>query len=128
MICFTDSIADISAQQLNGFFAGWRRPVSPDKHLEILRGSDYVVLAIDDCTSQVVGFMTVITDGVMAAYMPLLEVLPEYRGRGIGTELVRRALDKLHNMKMIDVMCDADVQSFYARFGMVPWTGMMIRR
>lgn len=128
MIHYTDSIADISSHHLKGFFDGWRRPVSPDEHLEILRGSDHVVLAIDDCSNQAVGFITVITDGVMAAYVPLLEVLPEYQGRGIGTELVRRALDKLHSMKMIDVMCDPDVQPFYARFGMVPWTGMIIRR
>ncbi|MDD2202220.1 MAG: GNAT family N-acetyltransferase [Firmicutes bacterium] len=128
MIHYTDSISNISAQQLSGFFVGWRRSVSPSEHLEILRGSDHVVLALDDCTNQAVGFITVITDGVIAAYMPLLEVLPEYQGRGIGTELVRRALDKLQKMHMIDVICDPDVQAFYARLGMVPWTGMIIRR
>jgi hypothetical protein len=28
---------------------------------------------------------------------------------------------------MIDLICDADVQPFYARLGMQPYTGMILR-
>jgi ribosomal protein S18 acetylase RimI-like enzyme len=86
-----------------------------------------VVLAIDEDLDVVVGFITAISDGVLAAYIPLLEVLPEYRGRGIGKELVRRMLDRLGDLYAIDLMCDPEVQSFYASLGMRPATGMMIR-
>ncbi len=48
-------------------------------------------------------------------------------GQGIGTELVRRLFHKLNGLYMADVMCDLGIQPFYARLGMLPSTGMMIR-
>ncbi len=112
---------------LPGFFVDWPDPPSPETHLRILAGSDYVELAIDSATGQVVGFITAISDGVLSAYIPLLEVLPEYQGQGIGTELVRRLLDRLSHLYMIDLLCDPEVQPFYARLGMHQSTGMLLR-
>jgi predicted N-acetyltransferase YhbS len=57
----------------------------------------------------------------------LLEVLPEYQGQGIGTELVRRMLEKLQSFYAVDLLCDKDTQAFYARLGMQPIQGMLIR-
>ncbi|MTD14281.1 GNAT family N-acetyltransferase [Nakamurella sp. YIM 132087] len=77
---------------------------------------------------RVVGFVTAVSDGVLAAYLPLLEVLPEFQGQGIGSELVRRMLDLLGGLYMVDVVTDPDVVPFYERFGMVPGTALMLRR
>ncbi|MCP4541140.1 MAG: GNAT family N-acetyltransferase [Chloroflexi bacterium] len=114
-------------QVQGGFFEGWPNPPSPQVHLKLLANSDHVVLAVDQELDVVVGFITAISDGVLAAYIPLLEVLPAYRGRGIGKELVRRMLDRLGGLYAIDLMCDSDVQPFYASLGMRPAIGMMIR-
>jgi len=76
---------------------------------------------------QVVGFVTALSDGVLSAYLPLLEVLPAQRQRGVGTELVRRVLDKVGPRYMVDVMCDADVFAFYERLGFHPSTGGVLR-
>jgi ribosomal protein S18 acetylase RimI-like enzyme len=65
----------------------------------------------------VVGFATAITDGVLAAYIPLLEVLPSHQGLGIGTELIRTLLGQLDGHYMIDTACDDDVVGFYERLG-----------
>jgi ribosomal protein S18 acetylase RimI-like enzyme len=65
---------------------------------------------------------------VLSAYISLLEVLPEYQGRGIGSEVMRRLLKQLDGLYMVDTLCDVDVQAFYARFGMRRATGMLIRR
>lgn len=65
----------------------------------------------------VVGFVTAISDGVMSAFIPLLEVMPEYQHRGIGTKLVRRLLGQLDDLYMIDLCCDADLESFYVARG-----------
>ena len=43
-----------------------------------------MIIAIDENTNQVVGFVTAISDGVLSAYIPFLEVLPEYKSIGIG--------------------------------------------
>ena len=82
---------------------------------------------MDEESGHVVGFITAISDHVLSAYIPLLEVLPEYRGRGIGRELVGRMLDRLRGLYMIDLVCDPDLEPFYTSMGMYPATGMMIR-
>ncbi|MBT3220276.1 MAG: GNAT family N-acetyltransferase [Proteobacteria bacterium] len=83
---------------------------------------------IDDEHGGVIGFVTAISDGVLAAYIPFLEVLPDYQGRGIGQQLVKRILDLLGDLYMVDLLCDGDLQPFYERLGMTRATGMMLRR
>lgn len=127
MIDYQVSIEDITSERLGGFFVGWPDPPSSQVHLKILTNSDEIVLAVDRGTGNVVGFVTAVTDGILSAYIPLLEVLPEYQNRGIGRELVRRVLEKLGDIYMIDLTCDPGLQPFYERFGMKTSTGMMLR-
>jgi ribosomal protein S18 acetylase RimI-like enzyme len=127
MIAYIDSVAGIAPAQLDGFFVGWPHPPSPATHLKLLANSDYVVLAVDDETENVTGYITALSDGVLAAFIPHLEVLPAYQGRGIGSELTRRMLEKLREFYAVDVICDPELQPFYARFGMAPYSGMIIR-
>jgi len=127
MIEYFDDCAMVSSDRLKGFFVGWPNPPSPEMHLKILKRSHQVVLAVDGETGNVVGFINAISDGFYCAYIPLLEVLPDYQSRGIGQELVRRMLKKLGRLYMIDLMCDTKVQPFYRELGMREATGMMIR-
>ncbi len=125
VITYSDTLDNIRANNLQGFFVGWPNPPSPITHLHILQGSDAVVLAQDG--AQVVGFITAISDGVLCAYIPLLEVLHPYQGQGIGQQLTQRMLAKLDNLYMIDLLCDANLQPFYARLGMQAASGMLRR-
>jgi len=127
-IVYREHIETISPAQLEGFFDGWPNPPSPETHLRLLRESDAVVLAWDEEKDCMVGFITAITDHVLSAYIPLLEVLPAYRGRGIGREMVRRMLEQLEGLYMVDLLCDTDLQPFYETLGMRRATGMMVRR
>ncbi len=127
MISYQIDLEGITAARLRGFFVGWPKPPSPETHLRLLQQSYRVVLAVDDQTNRVVGFINAISDSVLSAYIPLLEVLPEYQMQGIGDELVKRMLRLLDNLYMIDLTCDRRLQKFYERFGMNPSTGMMIR-
>ena len=128
MIRYIDSPENITADMLEGFFDGWLNPPTKQTHLKILKNSYATVLAIDESTNKVVGFITAISDGILSAHIPLLEVLPEYRKEGIGTELVRKMLAKLKNLYGISLMCDKELQPFYTHFGMSPGTGMNIRK
>jgi ribosomal protein S18 acetylase RimI-like enzyme len=126
VIEYVTDAGGIEPEHLRGFFVGWPTPPSPERHLEILRGSSHVVLAREGL--QVVGFVTAISDGVISTYIPLLEVLPEYQGRGIGAELVRRLLAELEGLYMVDLCCDEDVVGFYERLGLQRWdAGMGVR-
>jgi ribosomal protein S18 acetylase RimI-like enzyme len=126
-IHYTSATESITPDQLAGFFEGWPNPPTPETHLRLLEQSDEVILAVDGTSGEVVGFITAISDGVLAAYIPLLEVRPAYRGRGIGTALVRRMLHRLDDLYMVDLLCDPALQPFYAALGMRPATGMMVR-
>ena len=92
-----------------------------------MNGSFCYWLAVETDTSKVVGFISAISDGVISAYIPLLEVLPEYQKMGIGRELVTRMIDSLKNLYMIDVLCDEELQKYYEKFGMTSTTGSFIR-
>jgi ribosomal protein S18 acetylase RimI-like enzyme len=127
MVIYTDSLQGITPDNLNGFFVGWPNPPSPETHFQILEKSDEIFLAIDDETGNVVGFITAITDEILSAFIPLLEVLPDHQNQGIGQQLTRRMLDKVNRLYQIDLMCDQKLQSFYARFKMKRATGMTIR-
>jgi ribosomal protein S18 acetylase RimI-like enzyme len=127
MIEYRETIDEISPEQLSGFFVGWPNCPSAETHLRILKGSHAVILAIETTSQRVVGFVTAISDGILSAYMPLLEVLPEFQNQGIGSELVQRMLKRLSSLYMVDVVCDPKLQSFYERFGLKPRVGMVLR-
>ncbi len=127
-VIYSTDASTLSPAALDGFFVDWPVRPSPERHLEILRGSDYVVLAREGEEGRVVGFVTAISDGVLSAFIPLLEVLPERQGQGIGSELVRRILAELEEFYMVDLMCDPELQPFYERFEMMLLGGMGLRR
>lgn len=127
MITYTSSLAGITSNDLQGgFFVGWPNPPSPNAHFQILVNSAAIVLARNH-GGMVVGFITAISDGISCAYIPHLEVLPDYQGLGIGTELVRQMIAKLRHLYMIDLVCDPPLQPFYERMGMRPVVGMVVR-
>lgn len=128
MITYLESPAGIQADQLQGFFTHWGtgRP-SPATFLRILHGSSHIVLAQEHASQQIVGYITAISDGVSSAYIPHLEVHPDWRGQGIGGELVRRLSEQLAHLYMIDLVCDEDLIPFYARHGFRPYTAMIKR-
>jgi ribosomal protein S18 acetylase RimI-like enzyme len=127
-IIYLDSADDLSVHQLRGgFWVGWPNPPSAETHLRLLRNSAVILLAQDTSTGEIVGFITAVSDGVLSAYIPFLEVLPAWQGRGIGGELVERLLTRLRQLYMIDLLCDVPLQPYYARHGMTPATGMAIR-
>jgi ribosomal protein S18 acetylase RimI-like enzyme len=118
VIEYRQDAAGVTAAQLAGFFEGWKHPPDAVTHLRLLAGSDLVALAVDSETGEVVGFITAISDGVLSAYIPFLEVRPAYRGRGIGRALVEKMLNRLKDLYMIDLVCDPPLQPFYERCGM----------
>lgn len=122
---YRTSALGVEPEHLLGFFDGWPSSPTPQQHLALLQGSSHVVVAHDE--DQVVGFVTAISDGVLAAYIPLLEVRANRRDQGIGSELVRRMLAMLDDFYMVDVVCDPDLIPFYERFGLVPLAGLARR-
>jgi GNAT superfamily N-acetyltransferase len=118
MIEYIDGAGDLTADRLRGgFFEGWPKAPSPEALLDHLRRSEAVVVALDPSTGDAVGFISAIGDGGFVAFVPLLEVLPDWRHRGVGSELVRRMLLRLGDRYSIDLVCDDALVPFYERLG-----------
>jgi GNAT superfamily N-acetyltransferase len=128
MIEYRPSAQGLTPDHLRGFFVDWAKPPQPETHLRLLRQSALVMIAWDSEAERVVGFCTALTDGVLTAYIPYLEVLPDWQGRGIGSELFRRMIQRLKGLYAVDLLCDPGLQSYYSRFKMMPVAGMMLRR
>ena len=129
MIAYDSDLVGLDVSSLQGFFVGWPTPPSAAQHLAALCGSHQAVLARDSVTGRVVGFVNLISDGVLTAFVPWLEVLPDYQGQGIGTELMRRILAhaKAAGFYSVDLACDPELRPYYERLGLRPLQGMGMR-
>jgi GNAT superfamily N-acetyltransferase len=76
------------------------------------------VLGLYDGDRQV-GFARVISDGVRASHLCDVYVLAPYRGRGLGIELVREAVDNGPQARLAWTLATRDAYGLYERFGFV---------
>lgn len=123
-ITYTTDLAGIGPEDMDGFYVGWTSPPANGERMEILRRSTHAVIAMD--RTKVVGFVNAISNGHMA-YIPLLEVLPRYQGRGIGTEMVKRVIAEIGQQYGVDTACDDNVVPFYERLGFKRGNAMVLR-
>ena len=116
-IIYINDINKITIDMLSdNFFEGWSNKPSVQKHFDILQSSYVFWVALEN--AKVIGFVNAVSDGILSAYIPLLEVLPEYRNKGIGGNLIKLMLESLSRLYMIDLCCDFKVQDYYLKFGM----------
>jgi GNAT superfamily N-acetyltransferase len=64
-----------------------------------------------------VGFARAISDGATLAYLADVYVLPAYRGRGLGLELVREIVDGGEGRNIRWLLNTSDAQGLYAKLG-----------
>ena len=121
---FTSSFKEIKDLSFEGFFVGWKNKVKTDLK-NILENSTYFIVAKKE--NKVVGFINCISDKVLSAYIPLLEVLPKYQKQGIGEILLIKMMKKLKKLYMIDLVCDKDLNSFYEKYGFKSYNSCIIR-
>jgi len=114
---YKKDLSEVTEAMFLGFFEGWANPPSAATHLAILQNSYRAFVAVDKECNRVVGFINAVSDGILTAYIPLLEVVKSYQGMGIGSNLVKLMLAELENMYMIDICHDAELSTFYAKFG-----------
>lgn len=128
MIEYVKTLQDFKEKDFNGFFVGWKNPLNNKQLYNILHNSEYIVIAYDTDRKKVAGFINALSDEVNFAFIPMLEVLPDYQHQGIGTKLVELMLHDLDAISCIDLTCDPQLQSFYDRFGMKKSHGMILRK
>ena len=104
------------------------RLLSTDAHWAIGRNREVVARLVREA-SQVVGlyrdgrllgFCRVVSDGVSFAYLADVYVLPEYRGRGLGVELVREMVENGPYADRSWILHTEDAHGLYAKFRFAP--------
>src|SRR3982751_5191813 len=118
---------DVDLEQLAGLFvsAGWNeRARDRTKLAALVANSRFVVSAWDG--PRLVGFARAISDGVSNAYVSTVAVLPEYRGRGIGREMIARLLAGKDGVQFV-LHARPEVQPFYEKCGFSAAKDMMSR-
>ena len=98
--------------------AYWVRGRSRATIAELIRSSTRVIAAYAPDGS-LVGFCRVMSDGSSMAWLGDVFVLEPYRGRGIGTALVRDALEDPWSADCYWYLNTRDAQALYERFGFV---------
>lgn len=116
---------DLRPEQAVGFHKNWALTVAPEKLISMWKGSEYVLLAMED--NRVIGYLAVIGDGQLFAFITSIEVLEEYRGQGIGTKLLKRAFEHYQDRYALDLLCDESVVPFYEKLRMTRVVGMCRR-
>lgn len=94
---------------------GWPSlPDDADRALRALRAPGVTtVVALEG--ERVVGFAQVLSDGEIQAFLALLLVVDDMRGRGIGRELLRSAHELAGGLRL-DLLSEEISRGFYERF------------
>jgi ribosomal protein S18 acetylase RimI-like enzyme len=93
----------------------WSAVQKPDLLHQALLASHSLVTAWDG--GKLVGLGNAISDGHLVVYYPHLLVLPEYQGRGIGTELMRRLMARYQGFHQHMLVADGRALDFYRKCG-----------
>ncbi|HVN77121.1 MAG TPA: GNAT family N-acetyltransferase [Thermoanaerobaculaceae bacterium] len=97
----------------------------------MIRGS-FCFLVARDPAGRIVAMGRVISDGASDAYIQDVVVLPGWRGRGIGREIVRRLAQRCQDagLSWIGLIAEPGTQAFYEPLGFRALAGYvpMLRR
>ena len=96
-------------------------PIIPEQAEAGLRGSAFIVTALDG--EKVIGTARLIWDGGYCAFIKNVMVLPEYQGKGIGTELMLQIIDYVKKQLKpgygisIELTSSVGKEAFYEKIG-----------
>ena len=124
-----DDRARVDVPALHAFLsehAYWAlgRPLATVQHL--VDDAARVVALYDG--ERLIGFCRVASDGFTYAWLFDVYVLPEYRGRGLGVELVREAVENGPHAGLRWILHTKDMHRLYARFGFTAPTERCMER
>ena len=95
----------------------WSSADKPEALHKGLLGSHSLIMAWDEAT--LVGLGNAISDGHLVVYFPHMVVHPDYQGRGIGTELMKRMMARYRGFHQQALIADGRAIDFYKRLGFV---------
>jgi ribosomal protein S18 acetylase RimI-like enzyme len=127
MITYSQSVEAVTDADLTGFLAHWDFTPPSGTLLAMLKRSTHVILARDESSSTLCGYVTALSDDVVCSYISALEVRSAYRHQGIGTALLTQMTSQLQTYGTY-LSCAPDMVAFYESQGFKQTVGMSKRR
>jgi ribosomal protein S18 acetylase RimI-like enzyme len=127
MIAYSQSLDAVTDADLTDFLAHWDFTPPSGTLLAMLKGSTYVILARDESSSILCGYITALSDDVVCSYISAIEVRPAYRHQGIGTALLTQMTNQLQTYGTY-LSCAPEMAQFYESQGFKQIVGMSKRR
>ena len=103
----------------------WISPDDPAVFLHrAVAGSTAAVGAFDD-SGTLIGFGRALSDGCSDAYIQDVVVSPEFRGQGLGRQIIRLLESELRRMGVdwIGLVGEPGTEQFYSKLGLKPKSG-----
>jgi len=104
----------------------WARGRSRETVERLVRAADRVVGVYDG--ERQIGFARAVSDGVSFAYLADVYVLPTYRGRGLGVELVREIVENGPYAERKWLLHTGDAHGLYSKLGFGPPSERLMER
>ena len=118
MIHFSDDRKPTKDQVIGLYRSvAWSSADKPDALHKGLLASHSLVTAWD--ADALVGLGNAISDGHLVVYFPHMVVRPDYQGRGIGTELMTRMMERYRGFHQQALIADGRAIDFYKKLGFV---------
>ncbi|MGC9973874.1 MAG: GNAT family N-acetyltransferase [Gaiellaceae bacterium] len=124
-----DSTARIDVAEVHRFLSTecyWAKGRSYEIQERLVSGAKRVVGLYHE--GRQIGFARTVSDGVAIAYLADVYVLPEYRGRGFGSLLVRFSVEEGPFSRMRWVLHTVDAHGLYKKFGFAAPTARAMER
>ena len=88
----------------------------------------YTYYTVRDDNGLLVGYMSILSDGIADAFLLDLIVHPQWQHKGIGERIVRRAIRDMKDagVRCVQVTFNEELESFYARCGFHIFKGGVI--
>jgi len=93
----------------------WKESYDKSGIKSLIKGSFLFAVIVDKNSGKAIGMGRILSDGVSDAYIQDLVVLPEYRGQGIGKQLVEYLLKHClsKGIQWIGLIAEPGQDSFY---------------
>ena len=116
-IKFVDAWPDNEIITLYKSGGWWKDHYTPDNLAALIRGSFAFAVAVDG--GKAIGMGRALSDGVSDAWIQDVAVLPEFRGKGIGREIIKTLLNycKEKGLSWIGLVAEPGTKEFYVPLG-----------
>lgn len=97
----------------------WKETYDPSGIESLIKGSFAFAIVIDISKNKAIGMGRILSDGVSDAYIQDMVILPEYRGKGIGKQLVNVLLEHClaKGIMWIGLIAEPKQDNFYSTIG-----------